>query len=117
VKTGESLVRTTSWSVPTHLYKHIDLVHPTTMFRGGLQPRATTIRLSNKTPGKAAVASIPTAGPSVVDPSCNETITPTCLLQLYNAVDYKVQSAHQGNQIAISSYLGTTYALRLLRSH
>jgi tripeptidyl-peptidase-1 len=86
------------------------------MFKGGLQPRSTTFRLSNKAPGKAAVASIPTANPSAVDPSCNETITPTCLLQLYNAVDYKVQSAHKGNKIAISSYLGTSSGCMPTRS-
>ncbi|KAF8592739.1 tripeptidyl peptidase A [Ramaria rubella] len=104
-RTGESLVRTTSWSLPDHLHEHIDLVHPTTLFRGGLQPRATTFRLSDKAPGKAAVISIPSASPNAVDPSCNTTITPTCLLQLYNATQYKVQSADKGNQIAIASYL------------
>ncbi|KAF8592730.1 subtilisin-like protein [Ramaria rubella] len=104
-KTGESLVRTTSWSLPDHLHQHIDLVHPTTMFRS-IQPHATTFRLSNKAPGKAAVISIPSDSPTAVDPSCNTTITPTCLLQLYNATQYKVQSAKKGNKIAISSYLG-----------
>ncbi|KIJ37427.1 hypothetical protein M422DRAFT_260099 [Sphaerobolus stellatus SS14] len=103
-KTDEALVRTTSWSVPDFLDTHIDLVHPTTMFRS-IQPRAATFRLSTAAPGKGAVSQVPSAGPQAVDPSCNHTITPTCLLQLYNAIDYKVQAAKKGNQIAIASYL------------
>ncbi|KAF8492103.1 tripeptidyl peptidase A [Gautieria morchelliformis] len=106
IKTGDTLVRTTSWSVPEHLHEHIDLVHPTTMFRGGLQRKAATFRKLDTASGKAAVMSIPATSPSAVDPSCNTTITPTCLLELYNATQYKVQSALKGNKIAISSYLG-----------
>ncbi|KAF8514826.1 tripeptidyl peptidase A, partial [Hysterangium stoloniferum] len=105
MKTDESVVRTTRWSLPESVHEHVDLVHPTTMFRAGLKPRATTFRLSNKAPGKAVVSSIPSPNAQAVDPSCNETITPTCLLQLYNATQYKVQSSEKGNQIAITSYL------------
>lgn len=99
-------MRTTSWSLPESLHEHIDLVHPTTMFRGGLQAKAATFRTLDKAPGEAAVISIPSPSPSAVNPSCNTTITPTCLLQLYNATQYTVQSATKGNKIAISSYLG-----------
>jgi len=106
IKTGDSVVRTTSWSLPDHLHEHIDLVHPTTMFRGGLQAKAATFRKLDKAPGEAAVMPIPASSPSAVDPSCSTTITPTCLLQLYNATQYTVQSAKKGNQIAIASYLG-----------
>ncbi|KAF8514827.1 peptidase S8/S53 domain-containing protein [Hysterangium stoloniferum] len=100
-RTGNSLVRTTSWSLPDFLHEHVDLVHPTTMFTGGLQPRATTFPLSDKIP---IITPLTDASPDV-DPSCNNTITPTCLLQLYNATQYTVQAADKGNQIAISSYL------------
>lgn len=99
-------MRTTSWSLPDYVHEHIDLVHPTTMFRGGLQVKASTIRKLDKAPGEAAVMSIPASSPSAVNPSCNTTITPTCLLQLYNATQYTVQSAAKGNKIAISSFLG-----------
>ena len=77
------------------------------MFRGGLRRMASTIRKTDKAPEKAAVVPIPAASPSAVDPSCNQTITPTCLLELYNASTYKVQAAMKGNKIAITSYLGT----------
>lgn len=86
-KTEESLIRTTSWSVPDFLDGHIGLVHPTTMFRS-IQPKATTFRLITKNPGKGAVATTPSASPLAVDPSCNDVITPTCILELYNATTY-----------------------------
>lgn len=41
---------------------------------------------------------------SVVDASCNTTVTITCLKELYNAVGYK-SSATNGNQIGITGYL------------
>ncbi|KAF8583077.1 subtilisin-like protein [Ramaria rubella] len=99
---GESIVRTTTWSVPETLKDHIDLVHPTTMFGVGMRPQGMPHRLSSKLPGIATVKSS-TGG--AVDPSCNNTITPTCLLQLYNAADYKIQAADKGNKVAITSYL------------
>ncbi|KAI6018299.1 peptidase S8/S53 domain-containing protein [Pisolithus marmoratus] len=40
-----------------------------------------------------------------VDASCNQTITPTCLRQPYNADGYGT-SATNGNQIGITGYLG-----------
>ena len=48
--------------------------------------------------------SVPSASGGHVDASCNETITITCLLELYNAVGYKA-SANIGNQIAVTGYL------------
>ncbi|GJJ05822.1 hypothetical protein Clacol_000009 [Clathrus columnatus] len=102
---GEFLVRTTSWSVPDFLSEHIDLVHPTTMFSSRFRAQAATFRLSEKEPGLSVVASIPSSEPLAVDPSCNNTITPTCVLELYNATQYKVQAPDK-SKIAISSYLG-----------
>ncbi|KIJ37426.1 hypothetical protein M422DRAFT_50494 [Sphaerobolus stellatus SS14] len=102
-ESGESIVRTTSWSVPDALADHIELVHPTTMFGGSMKPRGTTYLLDEDTPITLPKSTSPVA--TAVDPSCNTTITPSCLLQLYNAVNYKVQAASKG-RVAISSYLG-----------
>ena len=44
-------------------------------------------------------------GKVAVDPSCNTTITISCLLQLYNAVGFKA-SAKNGNKVGITGYLG-----------
>jgi tripeptidyl-peptidase-1 len=40
-----------------------------------------------------------------VDASCNDTVTLSCLRQLYNALDYNT-SASNGNQLGITGYLG-----------
>lgn len=104
------VVRTTSWSIPEFLDEHIDLVHPTTMFRSKIRAQAATFRLSDKGPGQSTVAGIPSSEPLAVNPSCNTTITPTCLFELYNATQYKVQ-APQKSKIAISSYLGNCCVL------
>lgn len=56
---------------------------------------------------RIAQSSVPFVHPTTgvtVDPSCNTTITITCLKQLYNAVGYKVKAAKK-NSIAITSYL------------
>ena len=39
-----------------------------------------------------------------VDASCNNTVTISCLRQLYNAVDYNT-SATNGNQLGLTGYL------------
>ena len=48
---------------------------------------------------------VPSASGGQVDASCNTTITPTCLKELYNAVGF-VPSAENGNHIAATGYLG-----------
>lgn len=106
--TGVSAVRTTSWSVPELLNDHIDLVHPTTLFPYRTRPQAGIIHLSadaDPNPNRFPVASIPSPNPLPVDPRCNNTVTPTCLFELYNATQYKVQEPEK-SQIAIVSYLG-----------
>jgi tripeptidyl-peptidase-1 len=39
-----------------------------------------------------------------VDASCNQTVTISCLKQLYNAVDYNT-SATNGNELGLTGYL------------
>jgi len=55
---------------------------------------------------KAAVKALPinTLSGVTVDPSCNQTITISCLKQLYNAVGYEA-SANPANSIGITGYL------------
>jgi tripeptidyl-peptidase-1 len=92
-ETGSIVTRATSYSLPRHLHRHIDLIHPTTMFS-----RAT----------RRAVTKEPVVGELAkrahIDPSCNATVTPTCLKELYNTVGY-VPLAHIGNRIGVTGYL------------
>ncbi|EJD41708.1 family S53 protease [Auricularia subglabra TFB-10046 SS5] len=71
-ETGDSSVRTLSYSIPTELRGAIDVVHPTTTFPNlfGLKPTFTSPlqkKAKRQVPG-----------------SCNTVVTPNCLLTLYN---------------------------------
>jgi tripeptidyl-peptidase I len=62
--------------------------------------------LDRSTTGKSngPAIDVPSASGGQVDASCNDTITITCLKELYNAVGY-VPLANTGNQIAATGYL------------
>ena len=105
---GDTLVRTTSYSLPMHLHQHVDLVQPTTYF-SRFRSMKTTFHFdqneaSSPTADNAPAIHVPSASGGKVDPSCNTTITVTCLKELYNAVGY-TPLANTGNTIAITSYL------------
>ncbi|KAH9023378.1 tripeptidyl peptidase A, partial [Lactarius pseudohatsudake] len=97
------LVRTTEYSLPAHLDRHIELIQPTTAFNRA-KGRRTTFRFS-PAPNVAPLSSndkIFVAGSGVtVDASCNTTITVSCLKQLYNAVGYVPGAT---TSIAITAY-------------
>ena len=101
------MVRTTSYGLPSHLHDHIDLIQPTTMFGTFKQHKSTVFKV-----GADAVIAQPnphmpginTGTGITVDASCNETITISCLQQLYNAVGV-IPSATINNSIAVTAYL------------
>lgn len=68
----------------------------------------TTFRFSAQKPEatdpSAAPISVSSATGGQVDASCNQTITITCIQQLYNAVGF-TPSATNGNKIGITGYL------------
>ncbi|KAJ3970810.1 peptidase S8/S53 domain-containing protein [Lentinula raphanica] len=103
---GESIVRTTSYSLPIHLHDHIDVIQPTTTF-ARLKSFKSTIHRFDKETGQIVAQSdtpmISASGVSV-DPSCNTTVTVTCLKQLYNATDI-TPSATINNSFGITGYL------------
>ncbi|EIW76307.1 tripeptidyl peptidase A [Coniophora puteana RWD-64-598 SS2] len=103
---GDSIVRTTSYSLPEVLHDHIDLVQPTTMF-ARFKPMKSSLHWSTLTPASPSTSTGTITGPAgnQVDASCNETVTVTCLKQLYNSVDYNT-TATNGNQIGLTGYLG-----------
>ncbi|KAI0080787.1 tripeptidyl peptidase A [Panus rudis PR-1116 ss-1] len=106
---GDTIIRTTSYSLPEHLHEHIDLVQPTTLF-STLRGMKTSFHFEDDAQAEAVdntnalPIKIPSASGGHVDASCNRTITITCLQQIYNAVGYK-PSADSGNEIGITGYL------------
>ncbi|KAH7909406.1 peptidase S8/S53 domain-containing protein [Hygrophoropsis aurantiaca] len=107
-KSGDSIIRTTSYSLPEILHEHIELIQPTTMFA-----RFKAMKSTLHWAGSSSLASSPGAstgtitGPAgnQVDASCNTTITLSCLRQIYNAVGYNTSAAN-GNKIGLTGYLG-----------
>ena len=76
VRQGSSqlLVRTLSVSLPSELVGHVEVVHPTTSFDDS-DPRLASFSSTPTRRSKAAKRDVPS--------SCNSTITPTCLIDLY----------------------------------
>ncbi|TFK55639.1 tripeptidyl peptidase A [Heliocybe sulcata] len=105
VDSGETIVRTTVYGLPEHIHGHVDLVQPTTLF-STFRGMKTTYRWSanKQQSATSSAASIRSASGTVVDASCNSTITITCLKELYNATGYN-SSATNGNTIGITAYL------------
>ncbi|KAF5333534.1 hypothetical protein D9611_002701 [Ephemerocybe angulata] len=106
-ESGDTLVRTTSYSLPKSLHAHIDVIQPTTMF-SRFNPLATTLHLPDaplraaityKAPSRASDARL-----ASIDPACSASITVNCLKQLYNAVGY-VPKAPEKNSIGVTGYL------------
>ena len=109
-KHEKTIVRTTSYSLPQNLHAHIDLVQPTTLF-AQIKSLKSTLRWADAKstqPENAIDKLFPTITDTsgiTVNASCNQTITLSCLKQLYNAINVS-GSAQNGNHVAITSYLG-----------
>ncbi|KAM5352912.1 hypothetical protein ACJ41O_005634 [Fusarium nematophilum] len=100
VKDGQTKLRTLSYSIPDALAEHIQYVDPSTNF-GSTAAFAPVSRPSRTAVSKRNDA--PTE--SSVDASCQTSITPSCLKQMYNIGDY-TPDAESGSTIGFSSFLG-----------
>jgi tripeptidyl-peptidase I len=104
-RTGDAGIRTTEYSLPIELQKHINMVQPTTRF-----PSITVQRSLWRDLEKAGVASgraltTATAPNSAFNTtSCNATITPACLKHIYQFGDFKADPDN-GNKFGIAGYL------------
>jgi len=73
---GESIVRTTSYSLPESVYEHVELIQPTTMFTRS-RTFKSTLHWSNTVPsGSPSPSNDTITGPAgnPVDFSCNGTV-------------------------------------------
>ncbi|KAF8903506.1 peptidase S8/S53 domain-containing protein [Gymnopilus junonius] len=97
---GEQVVRTLSYSLPKELHPHIDVVTPTTYF-GTLRSMKKTHFLQ---PDEKAAAAIRSGSDAAVPSSCANTITPTCLRDLYNTSTY-TPTQTKVNKLGVAGYL------------
>lgn len=119
---GTELIRTSQWSLPSHLLEHISTIQPTTSFLR-MSPMRKFSRLSvagvtgDQIPDYADAekffASPNMAGTLQVfekplKGACNvSAVTSTCLRTLYNTIDYTPKAASK-NSIAFCNYLNET---------
>ncbi|KAJ4253783.1 hypothetical protein NW762_010177 [Fusarium torreyae] len=100
VKDGQTKLRTLSYSIPNDLAQHVQYVDPSTNFGGTVafnpvpRPSKTLVTERNDAASKSSV-----------DTSCQTSITPSCLKQMYNIGDY-TPHADSGSTIGFSSFLG-----------
>ena len=74
-------IRSLSYSVPKEVRSHIDMIQPTTRF-GQIRAERSNVLTQEAAPFSVAA----------VNATCNTTITPACLADLYNYADYKIDA-------------------------
>lgn len=99
---NQVVLRTLAYSVPDSIKNHINFVQPTTRF-GSLKPLSSYAKIID--PGHKSNGKPLWSGGYVpkVNTTCNLTITPQCLLELYN-VHYKADPKN-GNTVGYASFL------------
>jgi len=103
VDTGETIVRTISYSLPSALHEHVSVVAPTTYFG---TVRAMKSHVLTQELADDSVSGLRTASAQADVPnSCINDITPACLFGLYNAAGYK-PTATDKNSLGVAGYLG-----------
>ncbi|KAI7972841.1 hypothetical protein EIK77_000728 [Talaromyces pinophilus] len=97
---GSTKLRTLAYSVPSDLKAAIDLVSPTTYFG-----KTTASRSIQTYKNKRASTTTTSSSSSVsVAASCQTSITPACLKQIYNVGNYTPRVA-SGSRVGFGSFL------------
>ncbi|KAL9122371.1 MAG: hypothetical protein Q9187_001071 [Circinaria calcarea] len=102
---GLERLRTLQYSVPDEVAQHINLVQPTTRFGSMKAMRSLILKeeVEEAADGQNKMWTESAATPAAVNISCNATITPQCLLELYN-IHYKADP-NNGNKVGFASFL------------
>ena len=93
-------IRTLQYSLPEDLHDYVQMVQPTIRF-GQMRPQRSTIKKTEVLNSAAEIAEI--VGPFNAT-SCNTTLTPTCLRELYNVGNYTADPTLP-NKLGIAGYL------------
>ena len=103
VNTGETIVRTISYSLPSILHEHVSVIAPTTYF-GTMRAMKSHVLTQQLVDGQVSGLKIGPGAQAGVPDSCISDITPACLLGLYNAAGY-VPTATGENVLGVVGYL------------
>jgi tripeptidyl-peptidase-1 len=102
---GTELSRATSWSLPSHLHKHIDTIQPTTSFMRTKANLPTVTTATNLTEVYQPPGYVPPTDPVIAKACSINGTTPTCFKTLYKTLGYEQKSCGE-NQIAFNNFLG-----------
>ena len=109
---GSELIRTSQWSLPSHLHDHIDAIQPTNSFFR-FKPQAATWLQSPQqsyqdTSGSQKAELATGVQAEAIERVCNASmITPACLRTLYNTINYSPK-AQAKSKIGYCNYLEET---------
>ncbi|KAL1949193.1 hypothetical protein VTO73DRAFT_10999 [Trametes versicolor] len=97
-KTNTTMARTMAYSLPADVSEHVTFVYPTTQF---IPPptRAPAVRVVNRIPKSTKRT---TSKRAAVDAQCATTISPACLIELYNIPTTPASAA--GNSLGVSAF-------------
>lgn len=107
-KSGETVVRTLSYSLPKELHSHVDVIAPTTYFGTLRSMKATSFLQPDVKPiteDELKEAALTPLSNAAVPSSCARTITPACLRALYNTASY-TPTETATNKLGVAGYLG-----------
>ncbi|KUJ07644.1 tripeptidyl-peptidase 1 precursor [Mollisia scopiformis] len=98
---GGQLVRTSEWSLPTHLHSHIDSIQPTTSFMRASGQKTEFLQFP---PWISADYTPPTN--ETISKVCNiSSVTPECFMNLYSTKGYKPKVPGL-NTVGFNNFLG-----------
>lgn len=109
---GATKLRTLSYSIPDDVQDHIVLIDPGLYFgsskaflptQSKTKVKAAPESVVRRTPSRAHARSLATR--TTIDASCQTSITPACLKELYNVGNYSA-SASSGSKVGFGSFLG-----------
>lgn len=111
---GTHIVRASTWSLPTHLHKHIDTIQPTNSFFHPTPRKSNVMPIADdgqKISSVSAVQRIKAINSSLdlaVAQACDvSAVTPLCLRALYGTINYQPRVPGR-NKIGLTNYLGET---------
>ena len=107
--TETTLIRTTSYSLPSALHDHVTMVTPSTYFGRPKPQHKTSFVISvgedvaEPADGPVNLATAADRPSAAINPTCNHQITPSCLNALYN-ISYTPVST-KNNSLGVAGYL------------
>ncbi|KAF3931213.1 Aorsin [Dactylella cylindrospora] len=103
--TGDQVIRTMSYSVPSDIRSHITMIQPTTLFGRVSAMKSTISTISSVEDADSLRTAKAGSIHDGLDPvACNKTITPDCLAALYKYKHFR-PSIRRGNKIGINGFL------------